>query len=242
MGGVLTERSETMPHDDRLTSAAIHAAFAQEISAMGGSVSDVFDDGARLFARSVLPRTREVLPKDRVQDGVGLRAAEGSVWVHPYVFRQVCSNGAIIAHALQTRRIDDVDQLEPEEAESAIREAVRACGAEECFTAAADEMRSASEVQADLILNLVPMLTGLRDPRLVQELLSRITERFVEAPDKSRFGLMNAVTSVARDTRNPETRWRLEEFGGSIMAGLPKTPASDSGRSMRRVRAVELIA
>jgi hypothetical protein len=27
---------------------------------------------------------------------------------------------------------------------------------------------------------------------------------------------MNAVTSVARDTRDPELRWRLETFGGGI--------------------------
>jgi hypothetical protein len=35
---------------------------------------------------------------------------------------------------------------------------------------------------------------------------------------------MNAVTSVARDTRDPETRWRLEELGGAIAARLPRAP------------------
>ena len=27
---------------------------------------------------------------------------------------------------------------------------------------------------------------------------------------------MNAVTAVARDTTNPETRWRLETIGGAV--------------------------
>jgi hypothetical protein len=36
---------------------------------------------------------------------------------------------------------------------------------------------------------------------------------------------MNAVTSVARDTQDPDLRWRLEELGG----GLPveRCPTTD---------------
>jgi hypothetical protein len=55
-----------------------------------------------------------------------------------------------------------------------------------------------------------------------------ILERFVEGRDTSRFGLMNAITSVARDTRDPEVRWRLEEMGGGIPAALSPT-SDDSG-------------
>src|SRR5262245_35858977 len=100
-----------MLHDDALTTTAIQAAFTEGITAMGGTVVETFDDGECLFARSVLPRAREVLPNDRVQDGVALRATETDVWIHPYVFRQICSNGAIIAHAVQTRLLDRVDSL-----------------------------------------------------------------------------------------------------------------------------------
>jgi hypothetical protein len=46
-----------------------------------------------------------------------------------------------------------------------------------------------------------------------------ILERFFREPDRSRFALMNAVTSVARDTADPELRWRLEEMGGGIPVG-----------------------
>src|SRR4051812_47842312 len=109
-----------MPHFDRLTTGAIQEAFAAEITAMGGTVAEVFDEGERLFARSVLTRAREVLPNDRVRDGVALRATGGDVWIHPYVFRQICSNGAIIAHAVQTGRIEGVDSLAPDQAASAI--------------------------------------------------------------------------------------------------------------------------
>jgi hypothetical protein len=48
-----------------------------------------------------------------------------------------------------------------------------------------------------------------------------ILRRYEQGQDRSRFGLMNAVTSAARDTRDPELRWGLEELGGGIPALRP---------------------
>jgi hypothetical protein len=229
-----------MPYNDRLTTGAIREVFAEEIANLGGTVADVFDDGERLFVRSVLARTREVLPKDRTRDGVALRATDGDVWVHPYVFRQVCSNGAIVAHTVQTTRVEQVDSLDPEQAASAIREAVRACCAEEHFASFAEGMRSASEVQADLVLNLMPLLSRFANRDDAARLLRQIMGRFTRDADPSRFGLMNAVTSVARDTRDPETRWRLEEIGGAILVG--QQPKRSFDRARRIVEADLSIA
>ena len=36
--------------------------------------------------------------------------------------------------------------------------------------------------------------------------------------DPTYYGVMNAVTAVARETTDPETKWRVEQFGGSIPA------------------------
>jgi len=49
-------------------------------------------------------------------------------------------------------------------------------------------------------------------------LIDQIMRTFMEADDRSAFGLMNAVTSVARDQDDPEVRWRLEELGGGVPA------------------------
>jgi hypothetical protein len=35
---------------------------------------------------------------------------------------------------------------------------------------------------------------------------------------------MNAVTSYARDTQDPERRWNLEELGGGLLARLAAAP------------------
>ena len=53
----------------------IRGAFEEEIAAAGGEVRDVYDDGDRLFLRSVLPMVEEVRPHDAIRAGVALRAA-----------------------------------------------------------------------------------------------------------------------------------------------------------------------
>jgi hypothetical protein len=203
-----------------LTIADIESLFKEEITALGGTVEDTFADATRLFARSILPARAEVRPADQVQGGVALRASEQGIWVHPYVFRQVCRNGAIMAHAIETRRLELPAFATPEEATTSVREAIRACGSPEAFTTAAQEMRSAVHTPADMALTMLPFLSRL-SARQRAGILPAIMERFFADTDRSQFALMNAVTSLARDTPDPEMRWRLEELGGGIPAGRP---------------------
>ena len=211
-----------MSRTDSMTTG-IRAIFAEEVAAAGGTVSDTFDDGARLFTRSLLPDVREVRPKDTVQKGVALKAAGQDVWVHPYVFRLVCTNGAIMAHAIQTRHVTDLDRLTPEQADRAVREALRACCADDAFSSAAEAMRSAQEVEADFALNLMPLLSRL-PKHTASDVFRSIMGQFFQERDSSGYGLMNAVTAVARDTPDPDLRWRLEAFGGGIPASLTPPP------------------
>jgi hypothetical protein len=218
------------------TTAAIKALFGEEIAAAGGVVSDTFDDGRRLFARSVLPRLREVATGDKVKGGVALMATEGEVTVHPYVYRLVCKNGAIAATTIQTREIEARAFVTPEEVLGAVREAIRECCADDVFATVAKQMRSAQQVQADFALALLPYLARL-SPGEAARIADSILDRFSRARDGSRFGLMNAVTSVARDSKQPEVRWRLEEMGGAICAGITPTPRPIDG--MKRIAARE---
>jgi hypothetical protein len=206
--------------------SAISALFAEEITAAEGTVSETFDDGIRLFARSILPGVREIRPGDALRAGVALRATGSQVRVHPYVFRQVCRNGAIIAHALQSCDIEAAEHDTPKETLSAIRQAVRACCDEEAFANIAEDIRSSRDKVADVTLNLLPVLSRLR-PELGTQIFRMIVERFFDGEDASRYGLMNAVTSVARDTVDPEVRWGLEELGGGIPVGQPPAPDMD---------------
>jgi len=199
--------------------------FMEEITARSGVVKDAFQDATRLFARSVLPGVEEVRPGDRLQGGVALRVTESDIWLHPYVFRQVCRNGAIMAHSLRTRHLTELDGRDPWDAEAALREAIQDCCEAEAFNESVREFRSATEVQADLALNLLSLLSrsGLQN---TSGLLGQIMDQFFRESDQTRFSLTNAITAVARDTRDPEVRWRLEELGGAIAAGIKPTPPS----------------
>jgi hypothetical protein len=205
--------------DEFPTTHEISDIFAAEIAAAGGVVSDTFNDGRRLFARSVLPRLREVATGDKVQGGVALMAVESQVSVHPYVFRLVCKNGAIAAQAIESRTIECGDFVTPEEVLGAVRDAIVACCADEAFAVTAQQMRSARDAQIDIALNVIPFLDRL--PReSASQIFIDILERFGAGRDRSRFAFLNAVTSVARDTADPEVRWRLEELGGGVCAGI----------------------
>jgi hypothetical protein len=218
-----------MPLYGILTTTELKSLFAEEVADAGGRMSDTFDDGARLFARSVLPRRSAVRKGDEVQAGVALRTADESVWVHPYVFRLVCRNGAIMAHAAQTCQVECHEFTPTHEAADAVRAAVRACCDEDAFTVAAREMQSGIQTPADMALTVMHLVNHL-PAGVASQVLEAILSRFTHDGDRSRFGLMNAVTAVARDTQDPELRWRLEELGGGVPTWQhgpqPRVPAA----------------
>jgi hypothetical protein len=53
--------------------------------------------------------TAELKPGDRVRNGVALFASGTDIAVHPYIFRQVCKNGAIMPCVTGTRTIRRFD-------------------------------------------------------------------------------------------------------------------------------------
>lgn len=227
-----------MSRGSSITTQHILSAFSEEIVSRSGTVLDVFEDGIRLFARSVLPAVEEVKPRDRLQGGVALRATGSEVWVHPYLFRQVCRNGAIMAQARETRHHADLDRLPEEDAFDLVRDAVAACCSSAAFTSAVEQVRSATEAQADLALMVMPLLARLPNSSH-GSILKMVFDRFLSDGDPSRFGLMNAFTSLARDTPDPELRWRLEELGGGVPAMRP--PARDGSGSAIESAAPALV-
>jgi hypothetical protein len=212
-----------MSFGPELTTADVLAGFTDAVAARGGSVTDAFDDGDRLFARGTFPRLDTVRPNDGFRGGVALRAAGGRVSVYPYLFRLVCSNGAVMAQTLAARHLTDLFDRTPDEAAEVLHEAVAACGADEAFAAALGHVRAAVDSEIDLALTLMPMLARL--PRsAAPHLLSQIMRHLFRDGRRTRYDLMNAVTATARDTDDPALRWDLEELGGAIAVGGTAAP------------------
>jgi hypothetical protein len=84
-------------------------------------------------------------------------------------------------------------------------------------------------------------MLSLMPPHLRCQVAQSILGKFASEGDRSGFGLMNAVTATARDTADPELRWRLEELGGGVAAlRRPQMPPDSEARDFLDEEALEL--
>lgn len=224
-----------MPSSRLLPTAELHEVFSQSINSLGGRVTEVYQDSARYYARAVLPTGGDVATGDRIQAGVALRSNECGAVVHPYTFREVCKNGAIVAQAVGSQTVAFDDFATAEEAAGALAEAVAECGSAEVFQGALGQMRSAREVSADFLINLLPMLARFLPDSQRDAFAREAMSRLFRDQDQSLYGLFNAVTSIARDERDPERKWRLEELGGGVLARVRPEPTPGNVSARRPV-------
>jgi hypothetical protein len=215
--------------DSAITIPELRATFVTTIEAAGGALHDQFADAERLILRATLPWIADVRPSDPIQGGVAMRATLQEAVVLPFIVRKVCVNGAIGPQAIELQRIARLQELPASVAREKVRDAVGQSARRETFAKFTDDVRAI--VDGELLNPPMMLLALLRDqpghvngPDFVAA-FTRILSELTRGSDRSRFGLMNAITAVARDTRDPETRWRLEELGGAVAAlPLPTVP------------------
>jgi len=210
-----------MPTNYFPTTSEIASAFTDEISILGGSVSDRYDDGSCLFVRAQLSAESEVAPGDTLKGGIALRTVGPVVSVHPYVYRKICSNGAIAAQVTGTREMRRVEfESATEFVAAAIEElrlAVRKSAEPTVFEKTVRDIAFTRHVMAEAMIQMLPVLERVPvDYR--EHIIAMLGREFTQANDGTYYGVMNAVTAVARETTDPETKWQLEEFGGSVPA------------------------
>jgi hypothetical protein len=199
--------------------------FEHEVRELGGTVRDVYAEGDLLFARAILPDEMDVRPGDRVHGGVAVRTHDTEILVHPYTYRVVCTNGAISASSSGSRVVQRVELAAPTAVIDGVlcdlREAIHTSGNPPALQQTVSAMRSAADREADMLFQLMTLLPHM-PPGVRASVVRTIVRRFEAEGDRSTLGLVNAVTSVARDTTDPELRWRLEEVGGGMLAWLPE--------------------
>jgi hypothetical protein len=215
--------------DSAITIPELRTTFVAAIEAAGGALHDEFSDAERLLIRATLPWIAEVRPSDPIQGGVAMRATLQDAVVLPYIVRQVCVNGAIAPQAIELQRVARLHELPAAVAREKVREAVELCARREFFAKFTHDVRA---IVGGELLNPPTMLiallreqTGFPNGPAFVAAFTKIYAELIRSSDHSRFGLMNAITAVARDTRDPDTRWRLEELGGAVAAKrLPTEP------------------
>jgi hypothetical protein len=204
--------------------AHIGAVFTEECTALGASAIDTYEDDRRLFQRAVVSPAEDVRPGDPIRCGIALRAVGPAVDVHPYTWRQVCTNGAIQATATDTFRVQRIE-VEAVSASVAfvgdfvaeLRRAIQTCAHPRYLVESTEAMRGAAEVQAEAMIGMLPHLLRMSGDQR-EQLVSMILGRYEEEGESSGYSVVNAVTSVARDAEDPALRWRLEEVGGTLLA------------------------
>jgi hypothetical protein len=215
-----------------LTTDQVLDVFTEELTTRGGQITDTFNDGQRLFVRSILPHVKDVRPHDRMQGGIAIKVTEESLCLYPYLFREVCRNGAIHAEALESLSLSGLHDLDPYSILESIRQAIEICSAPQVFSETVERIRQIDESEIDLVLNILPMFS--RHPDLLgTDVISHLLERLFKEKDQSQFGLANVITAVARETKDPQTRWDLEELGGAILISTLTPLPTDSARAAR---------
>ncbi|MFA5802042.1 MAG: hypothetical protein WC911_06145 [Thermoleophilia bacterium] len=209
------------------STAEITASFIEGIQAERGKVRDTYDDSRYLYIRSVLPYSFKVTKKDKIHGGLALKSTTTELWLHPYLFRQVCRNGLIAASTMQSvcMEYDTFSEGEEgiEELALEIPWAIRNCARKEFFQEAAGQMKDARkrgvEWKTDYELKLLSMLNSGHGDSFTRKIIREIRRRFEVEEERTLYGMANATTSMARDTRDPALKWQLEQLGWKIARG-----------------------
>lgn len=172
--------------------------------------------------------TASIREEDIVYGGIIIRNSEvgaSALRVEPFILRRVCLNGLILQHSLkkihlgrQTLEIGEINwsaetrELEDKALWSKVRDIIRATFNKEIFKGWVTRLRESTwigiEKPIEAINNIVKHL-GLNEEQKTQ-LLMHFSE-------KTKYGLINAITRLARDQQDTDTQIRLEEFAGKIL-------------------------
>lgn len=194
----------------------------------------------RLYIQATCPDVIADDPKpkkvgDLVRAGVVISNSEvgvGSLRVEPLIYRLACLNGVILGHALKKFHVgrkhegeEDIWEVLTTEARKAddkafflkARDIIRAAFDREIFTKNLERMKIAARTDivdgADLqkIVEITTSRFSLTDGEG-----AGVLTRLIKEGDLSQYGLGNAVTALANETKHYDRAIDLERIGGEV--------------------------
>jgi hypothetical protein len=146
--------------------------------------------------------------------------------IEPFILRRICSNGLILEHSLkkihlgrQTLEINEIDwsdetrELEDRVLWSKVRDIIKATFDREVFGSWVKRFKESIEIEIERPIEVVNNI--VRNLSLSEEEKEKLLIYFSEP---TKYGLINAVTNLAGQSKNVEEQVRLEEFAGKILA------------------------
>lgn len=203
--------------------------FAEATEAYGGVIArDNEIRGKRFLASTFRGIEKAITRNDAIQGGLALELSGREAKLYSYTLRLVCSNGLISTLSEEEEEFTWYRETEFEEAIYR-----KYAELETTASQVAGLYRESQQQRADerLWQHVLSSLNQLQaDTRWMDFLFIAIGEegrrrRFNRPENRhagpeteiSRFGLVNAVTAMARDTQEPELRWQMEKLGGELL-------------------------
>lgn len=169
-----------------------------------------FDDYST-HVRLTLPETyEEIKVGDAVQKGIHITNSEvgvRSVTIQAVVIRLVCKNGLLSAFKKSRSHVGDPQRLE-EHVKYMIEEAV--LDSDSLLAKYKQSLDIAIEEPTDALKQIV------KNEGLSQAEFSQLLKVYLNAPDPSLFGIVNALTQTAQDYP-AERRWEMENMAGRLL-------------------------
>jgi len=182
----------------------------------------------RLYLQVNVPhQVAEIKKGDRVIQGLILSNSEvgaSAFTVEPFLWRLVCSNGLIAPQALTRIHLgakNDVGimsettmDLEKDLLKSKVTDIIDSVFNLEVFEAWVEQLKGTTEVH-------IPKPTETLDAAfdnfgLFEDLKPKVLDEIIREGDNTQYGLVNALTAVARDVPNFEDMVTMERVAGEI--------------------------
>jgi hypothetical protein len=173
---------------------------------------------------------------DIVHGGLIVRNSEvgaSALRIEPFMLRRVCSNGLILQHSLkrihlgrQTLEVGEIDwsdetrELEDKALWAKVRDIMRATFDKRIFQSWVEKLRESTKIEIKKPIEAVNNIVGHLG--LSEEQKQRLLMHFSEP---TKYGLINAITNLAGQTKSVDEQVRLEEFAGQIL----QSPLKDFG-------------
>lgn len=223
--------------NDMILNAALPVLGEHGINVLSSQLTD-----RRMYLQVVSPKFEgEVKKGDVVQMGIIISNSEvgaGAVKVEPMLYRLVCLNGMIRGFAMKRyhvgKRADGsgdevaIDYYKGDTQEATnrafqlqVRDTVSAAFDQIRFNAELDKFREAAEqkIQGAKIQDVIEDVTRKFSLSGAEKDLA--LQRLIEGADLSKWGLANALTSLANDAPEYDRAVELERIGGNIIDLTP---------------------
>ena len=213
----------------------INSVFSEQVIKSGGRVTERFHGNDSIYIRATLNLAEEVFPGDIIDGGVAVRAVGPGVSIHPFTFRRICTNGAVIANpdsSVDLVRSESNKESETSRVHDKICSTIKSLVDGQAFNQSVLEMRLVQSIQMD---QLPRIMRAINHFSITPEIIDKILERFFRHEPQTGYGLMNAITAMARKERDAERKWNLERIGGGVPAFLLGLPEVDEAVEAKQI-------